>query len=179
MNLKNSKLALIFQINEEIVINIFNTWLIALHEVLFQKQLKDIPARDENKLSMPFFFFLSSFINCRIILDVVEFYVQPEFIKKKKNWIHCSACISVKLNTVESFPQWGTVKGLIGVAPNGVITFMSNLYPSSISNEKIILDSSVCYWPFWIGRLGYRWLSRKYLKYSSSGSVSKQVSFFK
>lgn len=35
------------------------------------------------------------------------------------------------------------MKGLVGVAPNGVLTFMSDLYPGSVSDKRIVEDSKV------------------------------------
>lgn len=40
-------------------------------------------------------------------------------------------------------PYKSTLKGLIGIAPNGVITFISPLYAGNISNKQITWDSGV------------------------------------
>jgi len=49
------------------------------------------------------------------------------------------ACdIPHKLHHLSSYKHKNTLKELIGVAPNGVITFVSKLYPGSTSNKKIV-----------------------------------------
>lgn len=40
--------------------------------------------------------------------------------------------------TFSSYKHKNTLKGLIWIAPNGVITFVSNLYPGSTSDKKIV-----------------------------------------
>lgn len=61
-----------------------------------------------------------SFQNCRMTIDEV-------------------ACdIPHKLHHLSSYKHKNTLKELIGVAPNGVITFVSKLYPGSTSNKKIV-----------------------------------------
>ncbi|KAG5865771.1 hypothetical protein JTB14_004148 [Gonioctena quinquepunctata] len=40
--------------------------------------------------------------------------------------------------TYSSYKHRNTWKGLIGVAPNGVITYISGLYPGSTSDKKIV-----------------------------------------
>lgn len=35
------------------------------------------------------------------------------------------------------------MKGLIAVAPNGVVTFISDLYPGSVSDKRIVEDCAV------------------------------------
>jgi hypothetical protein len=43
--------------------NIFKTWLHALHEILFQQLMKELPSGEKNKLCMPMAF--STFTNSR------------------------------------------------------------------------------------------------------------------
>jgi hypothetical protein len=45
--------------------------------------------------------------------------------------------------TYSSYKHNNTWKALIGVAPNGVVTFVSNLYPGSTSDKKIVEDSEI------------------------------------
>lgn len=45
--------------------------------------------------------------------------------------------------TYSRYKHRNTVKGLIGVAPNGTITFASKLYPGSISDKKIVNHSKL------------------------------------
>ncbi|KAK9727489.1 DDE superfamily endonuclease [Popillia japonica] len=44
----------------------------------------------------------------------------------------------VQKSTYSTYKQRNTWKGLVGVAPNGVVTFVSKLYPGSTSDKKIV-----------------------------------------
>uniref|UniRef100_A0A6P7GDE3 Uncharacterized protein LOC114340901 n=1 Tax=Diabrotica virgifera virgifera TaxID=50390 RepID=A0A6P7GDE3_DIAVI len=124
LNLVNDDLAIRFNISSKTVANIFYTWLYALHEIIFKNIMKEIPSRNKNKLCMPTCF--NNFTNCRIILDCTEIYChQPKNMEKQKA-------------TYSSYKHRNTLKGLIGVAPNGVVTYASKLYPGSVSDKKIV-----------------------------------------
>jgi len=45
--------------------------------------------------------------------------------------------------TYSNYKHRNTLKGLIGIVPNGVITFVSKFYPGSISDKKIVADCGV------------------------------------
>ncbi|XP_031333374.1 uncharacterized protein LOC116163533 [Photinus pyralis] len=123
LNLLNADLALRFNISRETVANIFKTWLFALHEILFVQLMKNSPSRFKNKCCMPNSF--SSFTNCRMIIDCTEVCtIQSKNMEKQRI-------------TYSSYKHRNTLKGLIGVAPNGVVVFASKLYPGSLSDKKI------------------------------------------
>lgn len=123
LNLLNDDLAFRFKISRETVSNIFKTWLFALHEILFKLLMAEIPSRHKNKMCMPASF--SSFTNCRIIIDCTEVNtIQPGKMDRQKS-------------TYSTYKHRNTLKGLVGVAPNGVVTFVSELYPGSTSDKKI------------------------------------------
>lgn len=123
LNLLNDDLASRFNISRETVSNIFKTWLYALHEILFQQLMKDVPSRNKNKMCMPASF--NHFTNCKIILDCTEVStIHPKNMKRQRV-------------TYSSYKHRNTLKGLVGVAPNGVVTFASKLYPGSTSDKKI------------------------------------------
>lgn len=123
LNLLNDDLAVRFGISRETVSNIFKTWLFAIHEVLFQQLMEDVPTRNKNKLCMPSS--VSSFTNCKIIIDCTEMStIHPKNMESQRT-------------TYSSYKHKNTLKGLVGVAPNGVVTFASKLYPGSTSDKKI------------------------------------------
>lgn len=123
LNLLNDDLGLRFNISRETVSNIFKTWLLALHEIIYQQLMKNIPSREKNKLCMPSSF--SSFTNCKVIIDCTEVsMIHPKNMEKQRV-------------TYSSYKHGNTLKGFIGVAPNGVVTFVSKLYPGSTSDKKI------------------------------------------
>nr|CAH7716057.1 unnamed protein product [Callosobruchus chinensis] len=124
LNLLNEDLAVRFNIAVKTVANIFFTWLYALHEIMFKKFMSEIPSRNKNKLCMPTCF--NNFTNCCVILDCTEIYcIQPKNMEKQRA-------------TYSSYKHRNTLKALIGVAPNGVITFASDLYPGPVSDKKIV-----------------------------------------
>lgn len=45
--------------------------------------------------------------------------------------------------TFSPYKHHNTCKGLVGVAPNGVITFCSELYPGSTSDKRIVVHSGI------------------------------------
>lgn len=123
LNLLNDDLAFRFKISRETVSNIFKTWLFALHEILFKLLMAEIPSRHKNKMCMPASF--SSFTNCRIIIDCTEVNtIQPGKMDRQKS-------------TYSTYKHRNTLKGLVGVAPNCVVTFVSELYPGSTSDKKL------------------------------------------
>ena len=118
-----------FDISESTVDNIFHTWLFVLHEVLVVG-MDTIPSVRKNKTCLPGSF--TEFSNCRIILDCSEFQVA----NARDN-------METQKQTYSNYKSRNTFKALIGVAPNGVITFVSNLYPGSKSDKEIVRDSCI------------------------------------
>uniref|UniRef100_A0A6P7H661 Uncharacterized protein LOC114346661 n=1 Tax=Diabrotica virgifera virgifera TaxID=50390 RepID=A0A6P7H661_DIAVI len=129
LNLLNLDLAFRFNCSVTTVSNIIYTWIHALHEILFCQLMKHIPSRTKNKSCMPSCF--STFTNCRIVLDCTEVKcMKPTSMEKQRL-------------TYSNYKHTNTLKGLVGVAPNGVLTFISELYPGSTSDKKIVSDSGV------------------------------------
>lgn len=129
LNLLHADLACRFNCSSTTISNIVNTWILALHEILFCQLMENIPSRNKNRCCMPACF--STFTNCRIVLDCTEVKcVKPISLEKQRL-------------TYSSYKHQNTLKGLIGVAPNGVITFVSDLYPGSLSDKKIVKDSGI------------------------------------
>ena len=87
------------------------------------------PSREKNELRL-----LSSysfFTNCRIIIDCTDIEIAKPILMS-----HQSA-------TYSSYRGIISFKVLVGVASNSVITFMSNLYPGSISDKEIVRKSGL------------------------------------
>jgi hypothetical protein len=87
----------------------------AIHEILFEQLKADIPSRSKIKMCLPNCF--GSFAECRLFLDCTEIFT----VVSRKS-------MAVQKQTCSSYKHHHTVKGLIGVAPNGVGTYVSNLY---------------------------------------------------
>ncbi|KAK5643913.1 hypothetical protein RI129_007758 [Pyrocoelia pectoralis] len=130
LNLLHEDLAVRFGISSSSITNIFLTWLDALHYVLFENMLlKRFPSSAKNETCMPSAF--SSFTNCRIVLDCTEVYTAvPTRLDKQRA-------------TYSSYKHRNTLKGLVGVSPNGTITFLSKLYGGNTSDKKIVERSNV------------------------------------
>ena len=73
--------------------------------------------------------FKDKYPSTRVIIDCTE--------------IKCEMPSSLLLNTelFSSYKNHTTLKGLIGIAPNGEVTFISQLYTGSISDREIVIRS--------------------------------------
>ena len=89
-----------------------------------------IPTLEKNKCSMPNSF--GDISNCRIILDCTEF-----FIETPRKDLDAASC------SFNNYKHQLTAKYLVGVAPNGAITFVSNVYPGSTSDKMVTHHNSV------------------------------------
>jgi len=124
LNLAYPDLAFRFKTSESTIGNIILTLISVLHEILYVNLMNTVPSQNKNRFCLPECF--NNFQNCRITLDCTE--------------ISCDipkSLLDQKL-TYSSYKHKNTLKGLIGVAPNGVITYASKLYPGSTSDKKIV-----------------------------------------
>jgi len=132
LNLTHTDLGYRFGASRTTVANIVTTFIHCLHKVLYDGMLvaNGIPSVNKNKTCLPTCF--STFANSRITLDCTE--------------VQCaipSQSMAHQRQTFSSYKQRNTFKGLVGVAPNGVITFVSKLYPGSTSDKAIVAASGV------------------------------------
>lgn len=123
-NFPHVDLAERFRVSQATVTNVVITWVHVLHEILFQQFMSRIPSRAANLTCLPSCF--SNFTNCRIVLDCTEMATTVP------------GCIQLQKSTYSSYKHRNTWKALIGVAPNGVITYVSSLYPGAMSDKKIV-----------------------------------------
>jgi len=70
--------------------------------------------------------FKKDYPNARIIIDATEFYI------KRLSSLLSQPC------TFSSYKNGNTIKALIGVTPNGGISFVSEAYEGSISDRKLV-----------------------------------------
>ena len=56
---------------------------------------------------------------------------------------------AVHSKSYSSYKHHATYKGLIGIAPSGAVTFISNLYPGSISDKEITRRSGLLNEALW------------------------------
>ena len=108
--------------------NIFLTYLHAFHEIFFVGCMNKIPSLEKNKASLPESF--GDIANCRVIIDCTEFRIESP----RKD-------LNAAAQTFSNYKHYLSSKFLIGVAPNGTITFVSQGFPGSAS-DKIITEES-------------------------------------
>lgn len=93
------------------------------------------PTRDEIDKTMPEDF-KAKYPETRDILDCTE--------------LKCQMPSSLLLNSrlFSSYKNHTTVKGLVGIAPSGAITFQSQLYSGCISDREIVERSGILDLPY-------------------------------
>lgn len=126
-NYTNLHLAQLFNCSISTIANIVTTFIHVLHSILFTDLMTSIPSRDKNKLSAPSSF--SQFGFCRIVIDCTDIEIATPALMSQQN------------ATYSSYRGMHSFKVIVGVAPNGVITYVSNLYPGSISDKAIVQQS--------------------------------------
>ncbi|XP_046863587.1 uncharacterized protein LOC124457366 [Xenia sp. Carnegie-2017] len=104
------------------------TFTHVLHEILFDL-MTSIPSREKNKISAPSSF--RQFESFRIVIDCTDIEVAALGLMSQQN------------ATYLSYRGMNSFKEIVGVAPNGVITNVSRLYPGSISDKAIVQQSGL------------------------------------
>lgn len=128
VGMKEKVIADIFGLSTTTVSRVIITWAKYLYIVL-----GSVPiwmTREQVQATMPQKF-VSYCPNVRVIIDCTE--------------IRCEAPSSLTLQseTFSTYKNTNTFKGLIGIAPCGVITFISKLFTDSISNREITRQSGI------------------------------------
>lgn len=116
-----------FGISSGQVSRIYNTWVMFLSEEL--SFLVPFPDRDEIRKSMPKRF--KKYPNLRIIIDCVEFYIQKPKIpsSQKITW--------------SNYKHRNTVKLLVGITPNGIISFIPPTWTGMVSDKEIVRSTEL------------------------------------
>ena len=128
-NYTNLHLAQLFNCSTSTVSNVIITFIHVLHEILFKDIVGVVPSREKNQLSLPASF--QKFKNCRMIIDCTDIKIAaPHQMDEQKQ-------------TYSAYRGMHSFKLLLGVAPNGVITYCSNLFPGSVSDKAIVQESGI------------------------------------
>lgn len=116
----------LFGVATSTVSRIFTAWVNFMY--LKFAQINIWPSREVITKTMPEVF-KDKYPSTRVIIDCTE--------------IKCEMPSSLLLNTelFSSYKNHTTLKGLIGIAPNGAVTFISQLYTGSISDREIVIRS--------------------------------------
>lgn len=113
-----------FNISTTTALNVFRTYLQALHGIFFTGCMDKIPSLEKNRRSLP-----SSFIehsHCRVVIDCTEFQIETP-----------RQDLSAAVSSYSNYKGFLSAKYLIAVAPNGGITFVSNGYAGSTSDKMV------------------------------------------
>lgn len=116
----------LFGVATSTVSRIFTAWVNFMY--LKFAQINIWPSREVITTTMPEVF-KDKHPSTRVIIDCTE--------------IKCEMPSSLLLNTelFSSYKNHTTLEGLIGIAPNGAVTFISQLYTGSISDREILIRS--------------------------------------
>ena len=128
-NYTNLYLAQLFNCSVATIANIIITFIHVLHAILFNDIMTSIPSRDKNKLSAPSSF--SQYGSCRIVIDCTDIEVAAPGLMSHQN------------ATYSYYRGMHSFKVIVGVAPNAVVTYVSKLYPGSISDKAIVQESGL------------------------------------
>lgn len=128
LGLMNEDVADRFGISKSLCSNTFTTFVKIIANVLGRALVVWLP-REAIRDNLPESFIKSKHTKCRVILDCTEV-----FIERAKS-LHNQAV------TWSDYKHHNTVKVLIGIAPNGYITFLSKCYGGRASDKFITSDS--------------------------------------
>ena len=128
-NYTHLHLAQLFHCSSATVSNVIITFIHVLHEILFKDIMSVVPSREKNQLSLPASF--QMFKNCRMVIDCTDIKIAaPHQMDEQKQ-------------TYSAYRGMHSFKLLLGVAPNGVITYCSDLFPGSVSDKAIVQESGI------------------------------------
>ncbi|GLD56981.1 uncharacterized protein AKAME5_000926300 [Lates japonicus] len=130
LNCRHTDLGIKFNCSKATVANTFTTIIQALYDILYVGMLENnIPSTAKNQTSLPECF--KPFPSCRIVLNCI------------KVSVFNSETLAAQSHFDSQSKRWTTLKALIGAAPNGAITFISDLYGESVSDREITADCGI------------------------------------
>lgn len=126
--ISESLLGIMFKIDQSTVSRTFSKCLGIVHSKV--KPLNIWPPKHQVKAYMPSFFH-KNFPACRVIIDCTEFFWQQPTNSYNQQ---CS---------FSTYKNHNTLKSLIGMSPNGSITFISDLWLGGISDIELTRRSGL------------------------------------
>uniref|UniRef100_A0A667XA43 DDE Tnp4 domain-containing protein n=1 Tax=Myripristis murdjan TaxID=586833 RepID=A0A667XA43_9TELE len=118
----------IFHVSKPTVSRIFNSTLNVMYSRL--SPLIVWPSKEQIQISLPMCFKTSSYRNCTSIIDCFEI-----FLEKPKN-------LRARAQTYSQYKHHNTVKYLISITPQGVISFVSTGWGGRTSDKHITQNSA-------------------------------------
>jgi hypothetical protein len=130
----NTHLAWLFSCDESTVSRTFCSWI---NFMFLQFLTIPIwPSREQIDAYMPQSF-KQSFPKTRVILDCTEVFVEaPESLHLRSQFY-------------SDYKHHNTYKALIGITPSGSLSFISELFPGSVSDREIVHRSGILNPKFW------------------------------
>ena len=128
-NYTNLHLAQLFNCSVGTISNIVTTFIHVLHSLPFNDIMTSIPSRQKNSLCAPSSF--AEFNSCRIVIDRTDVEIARPKLMNLKNV------------TYSSYRGMNSFIVIVGVAPNAVITYVSQLFPGAISDKEIVQKSGL------------------------------------
>ena len=122
------ELAYCFGVSEGTASNIFHMWINFLY--LRLGMIPIWPDWEDVAASMPESF-KANYPDTFIIIDATELRCQ------------IPSSLSLQSQLYSSYKSHTTVKGLVGIAPNGAYTFISQLYTGCISDRQLVIESGI------------------------------------
>lgn len=128
LGLMEQDLAYRFEISQSTVSRIISTWINFLY--LKFKEIPMWPPRDLVRANMPKQF-KEKYPTTRVIIDATEIFItQPRLPELQQM-------------TFSNYKNHNTFKVLVGISPSGDITFVSKLFPGSISDKELTKRSGL------------------------------------
>ena len=128
LRLMEQDLAYRFNISQSTVSRITCTWINFLYLKL--KEIPLWPAREIVRVNMPKHF-KERYPTTRVIIDATEIYIEQPHLPELRQM------------TFLNYKNDNTFKALIGISPDGTITFVSSLFPGSISDKALTRQSGI------------------------------------
>ena len=128
-NYTNLHLAQLFSCSVATIAKIILTFVHVLHSLLFKDIMTRMSSREKNKMCSPSSF--AQYSSYRIIIDCTDIEIATPKL------------MSQQCATYSTYGRMNSFKVIIGVAPNAVITYVSGLYPGSVSDKCIVQESGL------------------------------------
>ena len=128
LGILNEDLADRFCISPALYSRTFTTWISLLRQLLGHALVVWLPIETIQQ-SLPNVSSIAGYSNCRVILDCADVFIEE--LKSLDNEVH----------TWSDYKHHNTIKLLVGINPNGFITFLSDFYGGRASDKYITKDS--------------------------------------